>query len=217
MGWDFGGGIERLIQGPWGNLANQEGRKENGATLLSQEMYTMLASQSPITTDSPVTMKQSSSDVPALTISNDIGGSSVNIQGGSFSFGGGGDFNINVGGTTLTEGDVTIGGNTINFTPSSLPDGLVVTDPTTGTTQPLTTYIQDQIGGAGGGVMGQVTGGSGSSYTVSLYGNGLGAGPTATVTATVPQILGSETVPSGTYVLVATAGNEYSFQPPVWL
>lgn len=66
-------------------------------------------------------------------------------------------------------------------------------------------------------MLGKVTGGSGSTYTVELYASGISHAPTGTVTATVPQIAGGEAVPVGTYVTVVHAGGEYNFQPTVWI
>ncbi len=83
-------------------------------------------------------------------------------------------------------------------------------------------------GGGGGNVfLGKVTGGSGNTYTVEIYGNGSSGGATGTVSATVPQIDSTETIPAGTWIAAVHAfgttdeqGNvsfTYEFQPPVFM
>lgn len=68
---------------------------------------------------------------------------------------------------------------------------------------------------------GVVTGGSGGTYNVNIYKQGL-TGPTTAVSVKQLQIAGSDSVPSGTWALVskgtkADGGVEYTMQVPVWL
>lgn len=87
---------------------------------------------------------------------------------------------------------------------------------------PTTVYEFVKPGGAGNVTLGKVTNGSGNTYTVELYGNGSAQPATGTVTATVPQIYGSATIPVGTWVSAVYKfgsgdSTTYEFQPPVWL
>jgi hypothetical protein len=61
--------------------------------------------------------------------------------------------------------------------------------------------------------LGQVVSGSGATYMVQL--NPTQGGPT--VSATVPQIDNSQSVPAGTSCIVVQIGGTYYFQPAVWL
>ena len=62
---------------------------------------------------------------------------------------------------------------------------------------------------------GVVTGGSGTTYTMNVYINGLGS---AATTVTVTQLqLTSGTIPAGTWALVAYVNGGYYMQVPVWL
>ncbi len=74
--------------------------------------------------------------------------------------------------------------------------------------------------------LGRVVSGSGKTYKVALYDNGPDASPSATVSASVPQIDPKETIPPGTWVAAVIrflSGTQnrpvytYAFQPPVWL
>lgn len=62
------------------------------------------------------------------------------------------------------------------------------------------------------GFTGTVVSGTGNTYMVQI------TNPTgATVTATVPQIDSSQSVPAGTSVILILVGGLYYFQPSVWL
>lgn len=86
-------------------------------------------------------------------------------------------------------------------------------------------FVPVRASGSGTNVfLGKITDGSGSSYTVELYGNGSGQAPTHTVTATVPQIDPTEQIPADTWIAAVhrfvdpvTGAVTYEFQPPIWL
>ncbi len=78
-------------------------------------------------------------------------------------------------------------------------------------------YVQSP-GSGGGTFLGKVVSGTGDTYSVELYGNGSAQPATATVSATVPQIDPTATIPAGTWIAaVYQFGTSYQFQPPVWL
>lgn len=201
----------KILQGDPIRVIREQWHGPQGAQRLSEELYTMFSASTPMTTDTPASLNQGSTDVPALTITNTIGGTTVSVNGGDITFGGGGDITINAGPAGPGGGDITLGGSNLTL---NIPPNNITID---GQTLPNMIAGGGGGGGGGGGMLGRVTGGSGSSYTVAVYGNGISRAATATVTATVPQIAGGENVPSGTYVTVVHAGNEYNFQPPVWM
>jgi hypothetical protein len=66
-------------------------------------------------------------------------------------------------------------------------------------------------------VPGQISSGSGNTYNVNLFENGSTSASTRTVSVKQLQISGSETIPSGTWVVVYQVGSEFFMQTPVWL
>jgi hypothetical protein len=90
-------------------------------------------------------------------------------------------------------------------------DGISINDET------LREIIGRLGGGGGGGIPGEVVSGSGDTYTVTIYPNGL-LGTTENVTVTQLQIDAGETIPAGTWAIVTQMGDgEYAMVVPVWL
>lgn len=89
--------------------------------------------------------------------------------------------------------------------------------------QNLVRYFLPNVGGSSSVYPGVVTGGSGSTYTMNIYKNGL-SGPTESVSVKQLQITG-DSVPTGTWALVAKGTKtvagvptpEYTMQIPIWL
>jgi hypothetical protein len=62
-----------------------------------------------------------------------------------------------------------------------------------------------------------LSGGPGATYQVQLYPNGPSGGAGDTVTCTQLQIDPNETIPAGTWAIVAKSNNAYYMQVPVWM
>lgn len=72
-------------------------------------------------------------------------------------------------------------------------------------------------GGGGGGMPGQVVSSVSSTvYNVRVYPNGLSAA-SSVVQVTQLQIASGQTIPTGTWAIIALAGGSYYMQVPVWL
>jgi hypothetical protein len=68
----------------------------------------------------------------------------------------------------------------------------------------------------GGGIPAQIVSGTGDTYTATVYPKGL-SGPTDNVTVKQLSIDPSDTIPAGTWTLVALqADGQYVMQLPVW-
>jgi hypothetical protein len=78
---------------------------------------------------------------------------------------------------------------------------------------PATTPTVTSIGG--GGIPGQIVGGTGLIYQVRLYPNG--STPGNLVTVRQLSIAAGETIPPGTWTFVTKIGGQYFMQVPVWL
>lgn len=87
-------------------------------------------------------------------------------------------------------------------------DGTITTTPAGGGTP------QQQ---GGGGLIGKIVSGSGTSYTVGIYENGLSAAATRTVTATAPYLNSDEDIPNNSVVGVVRAGTVYHILTAYWL
>lgn len=187
----------RLIRTKWGHPS---------VDLAMEELFAIFTGDEPIVFDSPVTITNNS-NAPPLTI-RDFGSS---------------DSTISITKAPLPRplldelppldfGD--IGG--ITFT-DLYPDGTAETwsgdrgdppTPTPGTgTNPNT--------GGGGGFPGVVVSGTGASYTVAVYEDGLSSPPTNRA-VTQLSIAVSETIPAGTWWTIGKVGNDYFMQVPVW-
>lgn len=70
-------------------------------------------------------------------------------------------------------------------------------------------------GSGGGGVPCKVVSGTGSTYVVTLYPNGVTAG--GNVTATQLQIASDETIPPDSWGFAVLVGGRYFIQFPVWM
>ena len=154
--------------------------------MLAQELYAIFQDTNP-TSSGPLTINNNTPAGPGMTINNSGGsGSSINL-------GRNGTPSVNFG----------LG-----------PDGgLIITAPSVSSQTP---GGQPAPIGGGGGVPGQVlSGGPGANYQVKIYPTGL-AGPTKTVSAVQLQIDPGETIPAGTWALVAQAGGNYYMEVPVW-
>jgi hypothetical protein len=80
----FGNQVIRLLREKWPT-----------ATGLAEELYALLQSDTPIEVTSPLDVKQQNPNVPAMTITNSVGGSSFQVNGGSVDFSG--DTAVNLG------------------------------------------------------------------------------------------------------------------------
>lgn len=79
-----------------------------------------------------------------------------------------------------------------------------------------TENIETEVTG-GGGIPGQVVSGTGGTYQVRLYEEGIAAGSTRTVSVTVPGILDTETIPADTWLAVMEINNTFVSVVPLWL
>ncbi len=203
---------------------------EQGASELAQELYAMFDDNIPQTQNAPVTFNVTNPLGPGITINNPNGGNSFNINGGNTNIGGNtnnGDV-ITIGGGTFNTATNTFdfGGNTITINKNGITFGdpnfptlpaipgqpplppITINNPTNfvgpaNFAQPPTVPGGGGGGGGSGGTsvfLGKVTGGTGNSYQVDLYGNGSSAPKTKSVTATVPQLDSRETIPVGIWV-----------------
>lgn len=71
-------------------------------------------------------------------------------------------------------------------------------------------------GGGGGGIPCAIVSGSGDTYQVSLYEDGVAGGVTQTVEAIQLQIDEAETIPAGTWTFASLVNEIYYIQVPVW-
>lgn len=184
----------RLMREDWGSP------KE-----LAEEVYAILNSDEPIEIDSPVTITNTTNS-PPLTL-RQFGGTDNGIR---------------------IEKYPEPPGEFDDVPPLEFPDDvgleiltLIGTDGTieTGTGDPTDdddpTTVAIESGG-GGGFPGKIISGSGSSYQVDVYEDGLTESPTRR-TVTQLQIDSSETIPANTWALVGKIGDEYFMAVPVWL
>ena len=88
-------------------------------------------------------------------------------------------------------------------------------NPTNQQRQPSKPGKPGQTGTGANCYPGIVTGGSGNTYTMTIYTSGLGGSGTS-VTVTQLQIT-SGTIPTGTWALVAYVNGAYYMQVPIWL
>jgi hypothetical protein len=163
---------------------------------LAEEIFAILTSDVPVRIDSPVVITAEGSDrSPPLTVRN-FGQDDAMVRferrrlpDVAISYDGGdGD------GEEVTEfyGD----GSTESI------------DPETGEGTPSTQ--------GGGGLAGVVVSGSGDTYQVDTYPQGLSAPPVRRTVRQL-QIAEGEAVPAGTFALVVQAGGEFYMQVPTWL
>lgn len=226
----FGDQAVRLLREGWGGVIEPDvngNLVERGATSLAEELYAMFSDDIPQTQNAPLTLNKKDPNAGApLTINNDFGGSSLDVNGGDTTFNGG-NFTVAtpqgtatiVAGTTAIPGDkVSIGATGANGAPgfgvntgSSSPEDPAKKKPIEPFHLDLPPLEDITVGGvnladllddAGGSsvTLGKVVSGSGATYKVALYASGPAQPSTATVTATVPQIAKGEVVPPGTWI-----------------
>jgi hypothetical protein len=156
---------------------------------LAEELFALLQSDIPLSHDAPLTLtNRNQPGQPALTVRDFSDGGLVQFVGSD---------------GTPTGGLFIEGGELILQHQGALPTD--IGEPT----QPRTDAPDDEE--APTVFAGTAASGSGAGpYTIDLVGGG-------TVAATVLQILESETVPSGTGVIVVRQGDAFYFQPAVWM
>ena len=194
----------RLLREDWGSI--------NEAM---EELYAIFTSDVPVQIDSPVTITAGpNSNSPPLTLRNF--GNSEQI--------------INIERSALQPNFPNFPG----FDPADIgdyiftviwPDGTAEGFPGREPNEPQPPQRgrgeqPTQGGGGGGGLPGQVTSGSGSTYQVTVYRQGL-AGPGESVSVRQLSIASDESIDAGTWVIVVqtTADDgtvSYYMQHPVW-
>lgn len=184
----------RLLREKWQN-----------PTLLAEELYTILNSDLPLNIDGPVTINNPpGSTEPGLTI-NQEGGGDIAFQ-----------INKNNGDGTQSIVQLSYTGDTLVF------DG-PITDPEDPDADEDNTEEQTPESSGGGSIPCRVVShiGSGASYQIALYEQGVDLGITQTVTATQLQIAADAEIPEGTWTFAnkisRTGGDVFYIQVPVWL
>jgi hypothetical protein len=206
----------RLLREHWGSIF-REGRRETGATELAQEFYAMVNAEVANTTDQPVEI--TAKDGIPLKITNNIGGTSLAIDGGGLSFDGG---DVHFGGQTFDFSGSDIGFDADDFRVTApemtfdgiarFPEGaefggLAVDGPME---LPEPDDMELPTGDTMGDLLrraltmrltylGRVVGGSGSSYQVQIFPKGSGD-EAIEVIARVPEGAADETVEAGTWL-----------------
>jgi hypothetical protein len=168
-------------------------KKWKDAQELAEELVSIFKETMPITTNAPFTVKQrggknGAPTEPAFSVQSESGDAALKI----------------------TNQDGSSG--TLRATQK---DGLTFTPNQKGT--PAFPAATAQTSSGGGGIPGKVLSGSGSTYSVALYENGPASASTKTVTVTQLQIATGETIPAGTWAIVAKTKTVYSMQAAVWL
>jgi hypothetical protein len=170
--------------------------------MLAQELYAMFQQDVPLEHSGPITLNSENpltikrpdfSDGPALTFKR-------GDETWGFRFDGG---KLVLYGPNLNADLQEVTGN---LTPSTGQTG----------TQQQDKKKDDEQKPSSGSFPGVITAGSGDTYTVSVYTDGLTLTPTE---ASVKQLSidPAATIKAGTWVLVArSAGGEYTMQSPVW-
>jgi hypothetical protein len=164
--------------------------------MLADELFAIFTSTDPMTLTGPVTIDNTTNQ-PGLTVRNfGDGNTSMQIQK-----------------QPLPPIPPLPPFAPIEFGPISIVDFLP-----DGTIQPLDAQGNPIIiESGGGGFPGKVlSGGPGSTYKVNVYKKGINQAPIS-VTATQLQIDPGETIPAGSWCLVAFTNNAYYIQLPVWL
>ena len=193
--------------GLWRNQAARLLRERwSDANTLAEELYAMFTSDAPVEIDSPLVVTASpGQQAPPIVVRN-FGQNDAGVQiqrrvPDQL------DFPEIPPLPTLETGDFTV----TNYYSDQAPE--VFQNPAPGGVQPGGgSPIQS---GGGGGTPGVVLSGTGDSYQVNIYPNGLAASPTE-VTVTQLQIDPSAEIPAGTWALVTTAGGAYYMAVPVW-
>lgn len=198
---------DRLLRTKWKN-----------ANMLAEELYAMWTGDEPINIDSPVRITtDADTNEPSLTIRQfgqddrsiqverlqqpQLASSSVNFNVPGFDPA---DFLSNIGDFIVT---IQYGDGTIETHPNQ--------DPQEPQVLPRKGTGERRAGGAGG-IPGKVVSGSGDTYVMTLYPNGL-SGDTETATVKQLQIASGSSIPADTWAVVSVSGDEYVMQVPVWL
>lgn len=181
---------------------------------LAREIFAILNSDDPIEITSPVTIDNSTTE-PGITI-NQTGGNQTVIQTNAVPAPSTTNSEIklppvpNVGEYQITQyyyngtGETWSGDNGTNDTGGPRPP-----NPRPGTGTPTNS-------GGGGGIPGKVVSGSGSTYIMEIYPDGL-SGNAITVTATQLDIFATAVIPADRWTLVSKIGDVYYMQFPVWM
>lgn len=189
------GEIIRLLRETWPN-----------ATMLAEELYAIFNTDKPIELTSPLQITNPRPGVPSLTIADGGFSDSVLINKSGlpgFSF-------PPLPGLPPYPAANPAGGFSVTITIG--PGGVAASQgPTGGAQSPVP---RPQSGG--GGFPGKVVSGTGDTYEVDVYADGL-ASPPVRRTVTQLQIAPDETIPAGTWALVAQSGGGFVMQVPVWL
>lgn len=228
----FGDQAVRLLRESWDGIIHADKSTGDirpvGATSLAQELFAMLDDKLPQNQTGPVTMTPNPG-VTALTIVGaNPGSNGIKMDGSNLDF-------SRQGGITMPEGSpLNITGDGLKVDGSmNLNGGFYLWNGVPlGLDKPGTTTF-----------LAKVVSGTGDTYLVDIYGNGSKQPPTnpdpegtavnlknktsgPSVTATVPQIDPSETIPAGTWisalyeftlVIDGVTTTVFEFQPPVWL
>lgn len=162
------------------------------AQLLAEELIAMFNSEEPIELDGPVIINNNSTE-PAITI-NQGGASNISIQ-------------IKNSPVPFPKYDIP----PIDF--ADIVNVYTTNIYNNGSVESPQKKDDEESGKAYAAV---VTGGSGDTYEVSVYKNGLTLAP-VTATAKQLQIHPTETIPAGTWTIVVQSDGGYYMQVPVWL
>lgn len=168
------------------------------ANELAEEMRAIFNSEEPIVFDTPVVINNNTSE-PGITINN--GGDGPTIQ-----------VNNNPGPPIQFP----------EYPPIEIPDfpnippTIIYNNDGTVTDEDGDAIDTGAGGGGGGGFPGQVVSGSGNMYSVAVYEAGLSFSPTTRLVRQL-QIHDDDTIPPGTWALIAKVGTTYYMQVPVWL
>jgi len=163
------------------------------AQLLAEELSCLFDEDVPLAHAAPITLTVQNQQAPLAVKGFTLGDSVISFGGGS--------------GEDLGSLILTAGGLAYRDADGNLQ---VPAPRTNGNLSPA-------AGGTGGGFVGKVVSGSGSSYQVDLYENGPGNSATRRVSATQLQIDSAATIPAGTWALVAEVDRAFFIQVPVWL
>lgn len=186
----------RLLRTKWPN-----------ASMLAEEIYALMFGQrtSTVTFEGPIEIINNTNK-PAVTIINNGNGSTALQVGSTGHPGANGTNGIN-------------GAPGTNGAGAGPANNIVINN---GNVFSTTTPSNAPAGGSGSGSvtqtptggLAQITGGSGASYTATLY---LADATTVAISVTQKSIAATETIPVGTWVYVVRIDTAYYMQHPVWL
>lgn len=190
----FGTQAMRLLRTKW-----------KQATGLAQELFAMFQNDIPLEHNAPITIRYDGTDAPLNLDRGFSDGAVINFTGGS------GD---------TPAGIRFDGGSMVIYGPNLTFEGVPEEEEEEEEAAPTTPTEEEDETPSASTYPGQVAGGTGTEYTVSLYLSGTSAGATE-VTATALGVAETETVGAGTWVMVSAVPGEddevsYYFTPVVW-